>query len=249
MSRYFELTRQVGIRQSAFTGERRKHDSAHAKASEIGLDAVHQSASFSAEILDLVQRIFLIPAENAPHVVVFAAVDEHRDVSNLCISVAETLARVSRRRVCLVEANFRIRESHRKPMFITRRGLADALAEDESVAGLCEPMAQENLSLLTSGAIHDNSPSLITPERVRNRFAELRDSFDFVIVSGAPVGPHAETIILSRMADGLALVLETGSTRREEAAAAIANMRALNIPVVAAVLNSAPSPRSKRFLR
>jgi polysaccharide biosynthesis transport protein len=255
MSRYFDLMQQAGIGEAAIAGNRAGHVSAHVKSSAEDLDAEDldadqgQSGPSNSEVLDLVQRIFLIPAEDAPRMVVFAGVDGQRDVSQLSVSVAATLAGVSKRRVCLVEANFRTPKLHGKLGAVNRRGLTDALSREEAVSSFCQPMAQENLWLLPSGSLDAGSPSLITPENLKNRLTELRDSFEFIIVDGAPVGPYAETIILSRMADGLALVLETGSTRREEAAAAIANLRALNIPIVAAVLNKTGAPRFRKFFR
>ena len=67
-------------------------------------------------------------------------------------------------------------------------------------------------------------------------------------IKSNPAG-YAETLILGRVTDGLALVLEAGSTRREAAATAMENLRASNIPIVAAVLNKGAAPTSKKFFR
>jgi len=250
MSRYFDLVQQSGIGEVAFAGKERTHVSANGKAAQTELgDYRSRSASFSGQALDLVQRIFLVPAENAPRVVVFAPVNAQRSGYGFCLSIAETLVQVSRRKVCLVEANFRESETYGISTAPYRHGLADALAGEEPISIFFQPMAKENLSLLPSGTLDANSPSLITPDAVKSRFIELRASFDFVIVHAAPLALYAETIILSRVADGVALLLQTGSTRREDASAAVANLRALNIPVVAAVLDGATSPSLKKFLR
>lgn len=250
MSRYFDLMQQVGMGEAAIADRRAGQISARIKSSATEVDGPQtERSSFSGEILDLVQRIFLVPAENAPRVVVFAGIDAQRDVSQLCASVAETLAGVSKRPVCLVEANFRTPELRGNFGMANGHGLAEALAGEEAISNFCQPMTQENLWLLPSGTLDAGSPSLITPENLKNRFAELRDSFEFIIVDAAPVGHYAESIILSRVADGLALVLETGSTRREEAAAAIANLRAWSIHIVAAVLNKPPSSKFRKFFR
>ena len=109
--------------------------------------------------------------------------------------------------------------------------------------------APPDLWLLPSGALDADSPSLLTPDSLKSRFTQLRDSFEFVIVHGAPLAGYAETLILGRVTDGLALVLEAGSTRREAAATAMENLRSSNIPIVAAVLNKSAAPTSKKFFR
>ena len=256
MSRYFDLMQQAGMTEGAFAGSRTDHATEAVQASTDieDLDAYgsHRGSLNDAargEILDLVQRIFLIPAESPPRVVVFASVDEQRDASQICASVARTLARVSKRPVCLVEANFRSPNLSAIFGAANRHGLADALTVDKPIDSFCQPTTQEYLWLLPSGALDADSPSLLTPDSLKSRFTELRDSFEFVIVHGAPLAGYAETLILGRVTDGLALVLEAGSTRREAAATAMENLRSSNIPIVAAVLNKGAAPTSKKFFR
>lgn len=250
MSRYFDLMQQAGVGEAALAGNRTNRVPADVRPSEDELDNYRsESGSPSDEILDLVQRIFLVPGEDAPRIVVFAGIDEHRDVSQICVSVAETLARVSKRAVCLVEGNFRAPNLHGIFGMMNRHGLADALAGDQPISNFCQPMAQENLWLLPSGPLDGGAPSLLTPDGLKSRFSELRDSFEFLIVNGASVARYAETAILGRVADGMTLVLGTGSTRREEAAAAIDNLRSLRIPILAAVLDKEPSRKSKKLFR
>ena len=243
MSRYFDLMQQAGAGEAAIVGAATNLTGSGVRESTVSQS---QSGLFNDETLDLVQRIFLVPAENPPHVVVFAAVDEQCDASQICASVAETLARISKRPVCLVEGNFRSPKLPGIFRIPNRQGLAEALAGDEAISDFCQPLAQENLWLLSSGALDANSPSLLTPENLKNRFTELRDAFEFIVVDGPPLGRYAETMILGRLADGISLVLQAGSTRREAAAAAAANLRASNIPIVAAVLNKAASSKSTK---
>ena len=245
MSRYFDLTQQIGLADSSFPGKSRSSASALAQLSE----TENQAGACSGEILDLVQRIFLIPAENAPSVVVFAPVSAKRNDDGLCLSVAETLVQVSRRKVCLVEANFRAPLTSEQSGHRQHYGLADALAGEEPISSFCRPMAQDNLWMIPAGALDANSPSLITPERLKSRFAELRAAFEFIIIDAAPLALYAETIILGRMADGVALVLDARSTGRDQAGAAVSSLRALSIPILAAVLSKTESRGLRKLLR
>ncbi len=70
-----------------------------------------------------------------------------------------------------------------------------------------------------------DSPNLLSSERMRSRSAELRREFDFVIVDAPPLSRYADAIALGKLSDGIVLVLEAESTRREAARIAVENLR------------------------
>jgi Mrp family chromosome partitioning ATPase len=47
------------------------------------------------------------------------------------------------------------------------------------------------------------------------RSADLRKAFDFVIIDAPPLAHYQEAIALGKLSDGVVLVLETGTTRRQ----------------------------------
>jgi receptor protein-tyrosine kinase len=72
---------------------------------------------------------------------------------------------------------------------------------------------------------------------MRDRFAELRKEFDFLIIDAPPLSRYADAIALGRLSDGIVLILEAGSTRRDAALAAVEHVRSSRIQVLGAVLN------------
>jgi len=194
------------------------------------------------EALRLVQQIFLIQAKEPPRVVVFAAIDHGNGCSQICASVAQILARNARKPVCLVEANFR---SPALPeLFGTTNhfGLTEALLQKGPIAPFAKLVNQENLWLLSSGTLAADSPSLLTSDRLRERIEELRQGFDFVIIDAPPLTRYSDALALGQLSDGLVLVLEADSTRRDAASVAAANLRSANVPILAAVLNKRTFP-------
>ena len=204
----------------------------------------NQSASewASDEALRLVQQIFVLQAQQPPHVVVFAGIDHGNGCSGICASVAETLARNGRGRVCLVEANFRspvLPEMYGVPNHF---GFTEALLREGPVDNFTKPLRHENLWLLSSGTLAIDSPSLLTSGHLRARIDELRLQFDFVIIDAPPLTRYSDAIVLGQLSDGLVMIIEAGSTRREAAAAAAENLRTAKVPILAAVLNKRTFP-------
>ena len=52
-------------------------------------------------------------------------------------------------------------------------------------------------------------------ERYRERFAELREAFDYILISAPALSRETEATFLGQLADGVVLIVEANHTRRE----------------------------------
>jgi Mrp family chromosome partitioning ATPase len=192
--------------------------------------------------LRLVQQIFPQEAQGLPRMVVFAGIDHGNGCSQIATSVAETLAGNAPGAVCLVEANFR---SPALPAMLgttNYHGLTDALLEDGPIRSFVKPVCDDRLWLLSSGPLAADSPNLLASPRMSARSSELRREFDFVIVDAPPMTRYGDAIALGQLSDGVVLVLEANSTRRETAFAAAESLRSSGIKIIGAVLNKRTFP-------
>ena len=207
----------------------------------------HQRRWANDEALRLVQQIFLLQTQEPPRVVVFAGIDHGSGCSQICASVAETLAKDARRPVCLVEANFRTPALPEMFGTTNHHGLTDALLQEGPISSFAKPVNADNLWLLSSGALAADSQNLLTSERLRERLKELRVEFEFVIIDAPPLTRYSDAIVLGQLSDGLVLVLEADSTRREAASAVAASLRSGKVPILGAVLNKRTFPIPERI--
>src|SRR5277367_5772951 len=112
MSKNYELMQQAGMQQEfrptrklePATPTRAGNGSGNGHREADTLDLDQQAGE---EVLRLVQRVFLLQAQEPPHVVVFAGIDHGSGCSRICMRAAETLAKNTPSSVCLVEANLR----------------------------------------------------------------------------------------------------------------------------------------------
>jgi Mrp family chromosome partitioning ATPase len=100
----------------------------------------------------------------------------------------------------------------------------------------------ENVWLLSCGSLTTDSADLLNGDRLRVRFEELRNEFDYLLVDAPSLTRYADATALGRLTDGLVLVLEANSTRKEAALRVMENLRAAQIQVLAAVLNKRTFP-------
>ena len=252
MSKNFELMQQAGLDQSLrpvrpvrapevpFSPLRpagNRHRNGHKK--RIHLD-INQFAR--EESLRLVQRIFLLQTQAPPRAVVFAGIDHGNGCSEICVSVAQTLANNVRGSICLLEAN--LRSPALPELFGTtnHHGLTDALLQEGPIRSFAKPLRGDNLWLLSSGSLAPDSPKLLNSDRLKTRFAELRKEFDYVLIDAPPLTRYADAVGFGQITDGFVLILEANVTRREAALRVSENLRASGIHVLGAVLNKRTFP-------
>jgi Mrp family chromosome partitioning ATPase len=112
-----------------------------------------------------------------------------------------------------------------------------------------KPVRSERIWFLSSGSLAADSPNLLSSERIKARFAELRKEFEFVIIDAPPLTRYSDAIALGQLSDGLVLILEANSTRREAALAAAESLRSFGIKIIGAVLNKRTFPIPEKIYR
>jgi capsular exopolysaccharide synthesis family protein len=203
----------------------------------LNLDDVTQE-----ETLRLAQSIFLAAGPTPPRVVMFAAIDSGSGCSEVCAQTAEVLASNVAGSVCLVDANLR---APSLPEFFgvsNHHGLADSLRATGSIRDFAKKLRAPNLFLLSCGSLAADSTTLINSELMKARVAELRKEFDYVLIDSPPLNIYSDGIVLGQLSDGVVVVLEANSTRREAALRVAEGLRAKRVRVLGAVLNKRTFP-------
>jgi Mrp family chromosome partitioning ATPase len=193
----------------------------------------------------LAQSIFLIGGVESPRVVTFAGIEEGAGCSWLCAHVADIIASQGLGSVCIVDANMHKPSMRHLFGVSTGLGLSDALSRGGPVREFAKSVMGENLWLLSSGSFAADSAEsvgLLNSETMKVRVMELRNEFDYVLIDSAPMNTNAEAVLLGQLADGLVLVLEANSTRREAAVRITESLRTSNVRVLGAVLNKRTFP-------
>jgi len=201
------------------------------------------------EQVRLVQRVFLLPAAKAPHTVVFCGVESGSGATRVCARTAETLASQAKGSVCLVDANVRTPSLHDCYGRKNHRGLTDALLHSHPIRDLVNPVNGGNLWLLSCGSTVPDPYLLFTAERLGACLVELRQQFDFVLVDAPPVNAFADAPLLAKLADGVVLVVQANSTRREAAKNAVERLTAAKVQLLGAVLNKRRFPIPQALYR
>ena len=244
MTKNYEFMDQVGIGLggSATLRERTARAAANDKTSTIAGNPAEASSAIRDESLKLVQRLFLTSEQAPPKAVVFAAIDSGSGCTRLCAITAQLLAESVSGSVCLVEGNFRTPSLPDLFGVDNRHGLADSVRQEGAIRGFAQQAGRDNVWLLSSGPQARDCLNLLNCDRMKERIAELRGAFDYVLIDAPPLTSYTDAMVFGRLADGIVLVLEANATRREAAARVAESLQAAKIPVLGAVLNKRTFP-------
>ena len=250
MSKNFELMHEAGIRIELPAPEKPKagptftvsgRPSAHRSVGQFNLtDKLTRE-----ETMKLVQNVFLLRGEESPRVVIFAGIDPGNGCSSICAHVADILAGQKIGSVCMVDANLRTPALPEIYGVSNHYGLTDALSKKGPIRDFTKIVRSDNLWLLSCGSLAPetaDSPTMLNSETMKARISELRKEFDYVLIDSAPLNTYSDGVVLGQLADGMVLVLEANSTRREAAAKVTENLRAAQVRILGAVLNKRTFP-------
>jgi len=244
MSRNFELLQQIEKKHEVFPAPIRPAISGNGRKPGFDLEALSRE-----ERIKLVERLFLLPGSAAPHQVVFCGVETGDGSSWICARASETLASQVNASVCVVDANLRTPFLHEHFRTDNLCGLADAVLQSGPIRNFAHQLNGGNLWLITSGSKTTDPHTLLTSDHLPSRMTELRAQFDYVLVDGPPVNLYADATVLGKLADGIVLVVQANSTRREAARKAKESLASANVRLLGAVLNKRTFPIPEALYR
>ena len=98
-----------------------------------------------AEEAEMVQRIFMLPTDQVPRVVVFYGVGQVNGAVGVCARAGQNLANQTSSSVCVVEGDFHSPSLHQYFAVDNSRGFTDANGQRKSSQRKCEDIGRSAL--------------------------------------------------------------------------------------------------------
>lgn len=141
------------------------------------------------------------------------------------------------KRVLLIDCDLRNPSLHKRlPGAVNTNGLSAYLAGAIKPQEMVRPSGIENLSFAPAGTLPPNPAELLASPRMSALLTVASHKYDLVILDGPPVMGLADVPILSHMAAGTLIVVESAETRVGMVTSAIKRLQAARARVVGAVL-------------
>lgn len=202
------------------------------------LVAQSDPGSIEAEAYRTVRaNIELMARDHAPrHIAVTSAMGgdgKSTTAANLAVVAAQ-----AGRRVCLVDADLHHPNLHDVFGFPNVDGFAAALEQGVPIQMAARPTDVPNLSLVVAGrGPHETFHDLVTSQRLERFLRESEMAFDLVVFDTPPVMSTADALSVASVADGVILVVRSGSVPVSILRRAIGQVKHVNGRVLGVLMN------------
>lgn len=143
----------------------------------------------------------------------------------------------SGQRVLLVDTDMRRPRLHTSMNVSRQNGLTNLLLGEDKYDDVIKATEIPNLFVLPCGPLPPNPAELIMTKRFEVVLAELGKRFDRVILDSPPLQAVTDAVVLSKLADGVILVVRASKTLREEVKRSARQIRDVEGAIYGVILN------------
>jgi len=194
-----------------------------------------------SEITKLVQRLFSQAGKGrGPKVVSFSGITRDDRSSWICARAGEALAEHADASICIVDANLLSPQLHVHTTTTNQIGLAESLTLKGPIRNFGRPLSRENLWQISAGLVKPGCYASM--QCYRERFTELREAFDYILISAPALGRETEATFIGQLADGVVLIVEANHNRRETVRRIKEQLEGAKVELIGAVLDQRTFP-------
>ncbi len=177
-------------------------------------DAYKDAGSVAEAYRMLRTSILLAAADHPPKTVLVTSSQPGEGKTTTAINTSICLSQLGAT-VLLIDADMRRPRIHKALGIDHRRGLSNYLSGNISLKTVVQPTKVPNLYVLPSGIVPPNSADLLSSEKFRIMLHKLSQHFDHILIDSPPIGSVTDPVIMSRLVDGVMLIVHGGKSSRE----------------------------------
>ena len=179
--------------------------------------------------------VFTIPHDGAKRIIVTSALageGKSTNCLNLAISFAQTGAKV-----LLIDCDLRKPNVANLLNISSTPGLSNVLANLCTIDSVIVHSDYANLDVIPSGDIPPNPAELLGSVSMQETLDKLSEIYEYIFLDTSPVNIVTDAAVMSKMVDGILLVVRQGRTDKESVAEAIKKLSFVEGNIIGFVLN------------
>ncbi len=179
--------------------------------------------------------LFMTPEEPSRKILVTSA-SPQEGKSTMVVNLGIIMAQ-SGTRTLLVDTDMRRPRLHKSFGISGNVGLTTVILGETSIDEGLRTTKVANLDVFPCGPIPPNPTELFHTDRFAKLVEQLSKRYDRVIFDSPPMMMVADPLILSRMMDGVIMVLKGSGTNRDVAKRSLKNLRDVNAKILGVIIN------------
>lgn len=126
------------------------------------------------------------------------------------------------------------------------KGVTSYLVGNDPLDDIIQDTGIPNVYAITSGPIPPNPAELLGSQEMGQLVEELKNRFDMVIIDSSPTLAVTDSVVLSTLADGCLIVINSGKTNEDLVEKVKNQLEMANAAILGVVLNNLPQRKSKK---
>lgn len=185
----------------------------------------------------LADQISLLVKDKNLKAILITALSPLEGSAKLIANLGKYLSQEAQHKIFIVDANLKTPSLHTIFNIPGKPGLADVL-EGKATLEKAAVKINDNLLVLPAGETSLNPTTLLNSSRMLDVVNTAREKSEVLFIDYANLRAIENVRILSSMADGIALVISEGKTRRPVIKAAIAPLEQSKANIIGTILNN-----------
>jgi non-specific protein-tyrosine kinase len=150
--------------------------------------------------------------------------------------------------VALIDADLRRPRVHEYMQIPNQWGLSYLFtSKDDRLDGVLRKNKSLGLSIMTSGNLPPNPAELLGSEKMDQIIAEVKRQTDVIVFDSPPLNAVTDASVLSKLVDGVILVLKAGTTKIIAAQQAQEQLQRVGANVIGVVLNDVNMNKARYY--
>lgn len=179
--------------------------------------------------------IMLSSPDHPPKTLLVTSVQPQEGKTTTAVNIARTLA-MAHDKVLIIDCDLRKPRLHTVMNLGNQTGLSSYLTGTTNCE-IANRIEDENLTIITSGPIPPNPSELLGSERMSGLIKELGKKFDYIILDTPPILSVTDTMVLSRIVEGVIMVSRAGVTIYEMLGRGLKMLAAVHAPLLGIIIN------------
>ena len=179
--------------------------------------------------------------------IIFTSPNKGEGKTTTAINVAIALSQQKNTKVLVIDCDLRCPTTHTHfGLKGDEKGLANFLNEECPLEEAVSKTNNENLDLITFGAIPPNPSELLSSDSMAQMVEELEKKYDYIIFDTPPVNMVVDVIPLLGLSDGTVLVVKHNSSTYPEFKIAVDTLKRNQAKIAGIIINGTPTTGTSR---